>query len=116
MTEDEVRAWRASLRPGARVGFRLGEYPHGEYLWAGTTMREYVQLREPDGRCWEISFDPIGEEHDIMLDPAGDRWLEPLPSPESVGMVHVGRPPEWARPFPPRKGRRAPARARRATA
>jgi hypothetical protein len=117
MIEDDLRGWLATLRPGSRVGCRAGEYgPSGTYVHAGTLMREYDGPRKPGDRIWIVLMDPFELDHVDYDEPKGtlescpDDWLLPLPSPDTISLAFVSRP------RPPRKPRRSPARARKATA
>jgi hypothetical protein len=111
MTEDELREWRANLQLGDRVGFRMFDW-----MRAGTLAREVVCMREPGERHWELFLDADRErELEEALNPASDTMLEPLPSPDTTGQIHIGWPEE-STPGRPSRRRRSPARARRAPA
>src|SRR5439155_25609124 len=111
MTEDELREWRKNLQLGDRVGFRMFDW-----MRAGTLAREVACLREPGERYWELFLDADPErELEEVLNLAPDTILEPLPSPDMTGQIHVGWPGE-STPGQPSRQRRSPARARPAPA
>ncbi len=100
MTDDELLAWRAAIKPGSRVGSAFGSQVHMATVdWEGLSF--------PGTRRWRITWDqPHFLTGDTLSETYPESYLIPPPHPDARGIVLL--------PPPPR--RRRARRARRATA
>ena len=106
MTDEELQAWRARLKPGDRVGW------HRYECLCPATLGQLSVASRPGHRCWQLMVDGSPgtsreEPWDVLC---REQDLEPLPDPEPEGVIWVGLPKDW--PWPVRPRRRPAARAR----